>query len=62
MAWRSRRGAWFRNPEVFGEVDIAYTLPFATVSGYVNYATSRGTPWSVGITFGTFILAPKFLR
>lgn len=62
LAYQSVRGRWFRDPEVFGEVDISYSLPFATVSGYVNYATSRGTPWSVGITFGTFILAPKFLR
>lgn len=62
MAWQSKRGRWFSNPEFFGEFDVAYTLPFATVSGYVNYATSRAKPWSVGISFGVFILAPKFLR
>lgn len=55
-------GKWFRNPEFFGELDICYTLPFATVAAYTGYATGRSKPWTVGLSFGVFILAPKYLR
>lgn len=55
-------GKWFHDPEFFGELDVCYTLPFATISAYTGYATGRSKPWSVGLSFGVFILAPKYLR
>ena len=55
-------GKWFSNPEFFGELAVNYALPFANIAAYANYATGRAKPWSVGLSFGVFILAPKFLR
>ena len=55
-------GKWLGNPEFFSELDVNYSLPFANISAYASYATGRSKPWSIGITFGVFILAPKFLR
>lgn len=60
--YRAGHGKWFSDPQFFGEFDVSYALPFATISGYVNYATSRPTPWAVGVNFGIFILAPRFMR
>lgn len=55
-------GKWFRNPQAWAEAAVSYSFPFATLSGYVNYATISGDHWHVGITFGIYLLAPKFLR
>lgn len=55
-------GRWFRNPEFFGEFTLNYALPFANLSAFAAYCTGRTRPWSYGISFGLFILAPKFLR
>lgn len=55
-------GRWFSNPEAFAEAAVSYKFPFATLSGYVNYGTMHGDHWHVGITFGIYILPPKFLR
>ncbi len=52
----------FDRPEAFTELNISYRLPFATLSGYVNYATSSTDRWNVGISFGVFMHAPRFLR
>lgn len=60
--YQARYGKWFRNPEFFSEVDINYALPFANLTAYAGYATGRSKPWHVGISFGIFITAPKFLR
>lgn len=57
-----RNGRWFSNPQVWTEASVSYRFPFATLSGYVNYATISGDHWHVGLTFGIFILPPKFLR
>lgn len=61
-AFEARYGKWFNNPEVFSEIDINYSLPFANLSVYGGYATGRSKPWSIGLSFGIYILAPKFLR
>ncbi|MDO5394870.1 MAG: patatin-like phospholipase family protein [Bacteroidales bacterium] len=58
----ARWGKWFSTPRFFGEFDVCYTLPFATVSAYVNYASAGSRPWNFGISLGVFILPPKFLR
>lgn len=55
-------GKWFHNPEFYSELDICYTLPFATIAAYTGYATGRSKSWSAGISFGVFIKAPEFLR
>lgn len=58
-----RWGKWFRNPEFICEANITYNLPFgASLSGYLNYSTIPGDKWNVGLSFGLYILPPKFLR
>ena len=58
-----RYGRWFSNPEFFGEASISYQFPFkATLSGYINYSTVPGDKWNVGLSFGIYILPPKFMR
>ncbi len=57
-----RYGRWFSNPEFFGEADITYNFPFASLTGYLNYTTVPGAKWGVGLSFGIYILPPKFLR
>ena len=52
----------FSNPEFFGEAAFAFTLPFATLSAYANYASYPARNWNFGISLGLFVLAPKFLR
>lgn len=59
---RAAYGRWFSDPEFFGELDITYRFPFASLTGYCNYSTSSGSNWNVGISFGIFLLPPKFLR
>lgn len=53
---------WLSNPQTFSEFALCYKLPFATVSAYCNYTSAPGTKWNVGISFGVFLPAPKFLR
>ncbi len=53
---------WFTSPQFYGELSLCYSLPFATVSAYTSYASSSSRDWNVGITFGVYMLAPKFLR
>lgn len=57
-----RYGRWLGSPEFFGEADISYRFPFASLTGYVNYSTASGAGWNVGISFGIYIHPPKFLR
>lgn len=59
---RAVNGGWFRNPEFIAELDLVYNLPFASVCGYVNYLTYPARNWNVGISFGLFFHASKFLR
>lgn len=58
----ARYGKWFNNPEFYSELDINYALPFGNVTLATSYTTSGGRPWSVGISFGYYLTAPKFLR
>lgn len=55
-------GRWFGKVRTFCELDLNYKLPFATVCAYCNYSSAPGTKWNVGISFGVFMQAPKFLR
>lgn len=55
-------GRWFSNPEFFGELAAVYTLPFASLSAYCNYMSYPARNWNFGVSFGLFVLAPKFLR
>lgn len=53
---------WLSNPEFFGEAAVCYTFPFATLTAYCNYASSPARNWNCGVSFGLYLLAPKFLR
>jgi NTE family protein len=55
---------WFKpnTMKFFGELDINYALPFANLTAYATYTPTLSKHWSVGISFGFFLLAPKFLR
>ncbi len=56
-------GRWFSNPELYTEADVTYQFPFkASLTGYVSYSTTPGSRWSAGISFGIYIMPPKFLR
>lgn len=57
-----RYGRWLNTPEFYGEADVTYHFPFASLSGYVNYSTANGAGWSAGISFGIYLHPPKFLR
>lgn len=55
-------GRWLRDPEFFGEAAIVYKLPFAAITGWCNYAGGSPGGWNVGLSFGIFLTAPKFLQ
>ena len=56
-------GKWLHDPECFIEADITYQLPIgASITGYLNYSSVPGNHWNVGLSFGVYLLAPKFLR
>jgi NTE family protein len=55
-------GAWFSNPEFTAELDLIYTLPFASICGYVNWLSYPSDNWNVGLSFGLYFTASKFLR
>ncbi len=55
-------GRWFSHPEFYGEADVTYKFPFATLTAYANYASSPARNWSVGLSFGVYLHAPDFLR
>ena len=55
-------GRWLSHPEFFGEIDVTYHFPFATLAAYANYASSPARNWNVGISFGIYLHAPEFLR
>lgn len=58
----ARYGGWCSTPRFFGELDVCYSLPFATLSAYANYSSAGTRPWNFGIAIGVFILPQKFLR
>lgn len=58
----ARYGRWLSDPQSWVEAAVSYKFPFATLSGYVNYATTSGDRWHVGLTFGIHLLPPRFLR
>lgn len=55
-------GRWFSHPEFYGEADITYKFPFATLSAYLNYSSFPARNWNVGLSFGIYLHAPNFLR
>ena len=58
----ARYGRRFSNPEFMGQLTLAATLPFATLSLYGNYMSYPARNWNCGISVGVYILAPRFLR
>lgn len=57
-----RYGDWFGNVDVMGEASLVYNFSFASLSLYGNYFNAPESNWSVGVSFGFYITAPKFLR
>lgn len=55
-------GRWLSNPEFYGELNLSYSFPFATLSGYVNYVTAGARHWNLGLTLGVYLTPPRFLR
>lgn len=53
---------WCDSPQFFGEADVCYSFPFGTLTAYCNYASSPARNWNCGISFGLYVLAPRFLR
>ena len=53
---------WFNRVRFYGEFAVNYALPFGNISAYAAYASAGHSKWSGGVTFGLFVLAPKFLR
>lgn len=59
----ARYGKAFSKVDWLAEASIHYRLPFgANVSAYVNYASVPGDKWSVGLSFGVFMLPPSLFR
>lgn len=58
----ARYGKWFSDPQFFGEMAAVVTLPFANLCAYGNYMSGPSRGWTFGISFGVFVLAPKYLR
>lgn len=52
---------WFPSAYFYGEMAANYKLPFANISGWVNYESHRNHI-SGGISLGFYILAPNFLN
>lgn len=57
-----RYGDWFGSVDVMGEASLVYNFSFASLSLYGNYFNAPESNWSVGVSFGFYITAPKFLR
>lgn len=55
-------GRWFSRASLYSELSASLKLPFGNLTAYGSYETSRGNHWSVGISFGYFILAPRMTR
>lgn len=55
-------GRWFSRASLYSELYASLKLPFGNLTAYGSYQTSPGNRWSVGISFGYFILAPRMTR
>lgn len=56
------RGRWFGTYRFLGEASILANLRSITVTGYARYVSTPASHWMFGLTLGTYIVAPKFLR
>lgn len=55
-------GRWFSRASLYSELSASLKLPFGNLTAYGSYHTTPGNRWSVGISFGYFILAPRMTR
>lgn len=55
-------GKFMHNQEFMGEITIAYSLPFASISMFTNYYSYPKKNWNFGINFGILIYNPKFIE
>jgi len=61
MNIKAKYGGWFASRTFFTEINATYMLPSAQISAFVNYANTSGHRWNVGLSFGLYFLAPKFI-
>lgn len=57
----ARHGRILGTVNFFGELDVVYRLPFATLAAYCNYSSTRHH-FNAGISLGLYITAPRFLQ
>lgn len=58
----ARYGRIFGTTRFFGEFDAVYSLPFASICAYCNYASAAAGPrFNFGLSFGIYLPAPSFL-
>lgn len=55
-------GRWFSRASLYSELSASLKLPFGNLTAYGSYQTTPGNRWSIGISFGYFILAPRMTR
>lgn len=60
--YRAYYGKWLHDAAFFGELAAVYTLPFASVSAYVNYQSYPARNWNCGLSLGLFFQTPQYLR
>ena len=53
---------WFDTVNFAGEIAAVYRFPFAALSLYGDYHNYHSSNWNVGISFGLYIPAVRFLR
>ena len=58
----ARYVGWFPHFDYMAELSAVYNFSFASLSLYGNYMSDETQKWNLGISFGFYITAPKFLR
>ncbi len=51
---------WFPKVRFSGELSVGMSLPIGAVRGFLNYHDSPASRWSVGISIGMLLRAPRF--
>lgn len=55
-------GGLFHGMQYLGEVNLVFSLPFGSISGYVNYYSSPKGNWNVGLTLGWQLFGNSFME
>ena len=54
-------GKLFTRLECLSELDVVVRLPFGSISAYVNYYSSPGNNWNIGLSLGWQIFGGRFM-